>query len=178
MRPSRDIPRYLSRKLLRMFTSPLFVRFSELSEETSSELIENICLHLDPFPELVAITHAISVAMLYGACREPLSADSIYLKPGMTLYLTFIGFEGCAYLTTIDSKPPASCSKMLQVQDELLVCRDHFAIRDIRNSRDPHHHGGMGDQSLFYHTLKVREIGRKASKLGIFSDVCAIRVCR
>jgi hypothetical protein len=94
----------------------------------------------------------------------------------MTLSMTFGRFEGCAYLTTIEVNPVARCNKRLQVQDELLICRDHFAIRDICSTRDQRHNGGMRDQSLFYRTLKVREIGRKGSTIRIFSDVGAIRL--
>ena len=164
VRPQRDFSKFISRRILRMFTSPLLARFSP-------ELVENICLYLDPYPELVAIVYAISVAKQYRTCLEPSWTDAKLIKAGMTLHMTFNTFDGRAYLTTIDLNPSARCSKMLQVQDELLICRDHFAIRDIYNISDQRHRGGMGDRSLFYHALNVREIGRKGLNIQAFSDV-------
>ena len=40
-----------------MFISPLLA--------LSDELVENICIYLDPFPELVAFKYAISAAIQY-----------------------------------------------------------------------------------------------------------------
>ncbi|OQV10636.1 hypothetical protein CLAIMM_14603 [Cladophialophora immunda] len=158
--------KFLSQNLLKMLTSPLFEKFNELSVETG--LIENICFYLDPFPELVAITYASSLRVRKKSHR-PFWTD-VNLKPGMSLYMTFQKFEGCAYVTNIDTEPSAMPGKVLRVQDELLVCRDHFAIQDVCGTSDPLHSQRVRGQPVFYHRINLRQIGTKQLNIRSFSD--------
>jgi hypothetical protein len=164
VRPERE--GFLSEHLLKRFTLPSLPNLNTLPPET----IKDICFYLDPYPELVAITYALSVAIRYKTHRTHSWTD-LDLKPGMTLYMTFSNFERCTYLTNIDNKPSAKYDKMLQVQDEFQVCRDHFAIQDIHGTGDRLYGHNVRGESVFYQTINLRKIGRKELKIRGFSDV-------
>ncbi len=164
--------KFLSKRLLKMLTFPLSKRISQLP----MELIENICSYIEPFPELVAILYAVSVAIRYRRRHDPSWLDVKSLKPGANLHLTFSNFEGCAYLTNIDANPTLEQSKVLQVQDELLICRDHFAILDIYGSSNQLDNIRTRRQSVFYHTINLRKTGTKELKICVFSDVGTSRL--
>lgn len=109
--------------------------------------------------------------MRYRERRAPSWIDVQHIKVGTTLYMSFSNFEGRTYLTDININPCATSSKALVAQDELLICRDHFAIQNIYGSADRPGNLEARGQSVFYHTINLRQVGSKELTIRGFSDV-------
>lgn len=89
----------------------------------------------------------------------------------MALHMAFSNFQGCEYLFHINIAPSTSWTRSIKVQDQLLVCRDHFAVLDICSGVDEVHRLGMTKPSTFYQTINLRKTGITELKIRVFSDV-------
>ena len=167
VRPARNTPRYLSQHLQAMYTP-----FQ--NQLLPFDVIRHICDYLEPFPELVAITYAISTAVRYAKRRRPGWTEINTLKAGMTLYLSYGSFEGCTYLTNVGISPSGQRSKALPIRDQVFVCRDHFAIQDIYTTSVEPSSGVMGTHPVYHHTIDLAKPGTKELNVRGFSDVGAI----
>lgn len=166
IRPETITSKSLARSLLDFFSAPFLDKFRPYPV-----LIEEICTYLDPFPELTALTYAVSIARQYFKSSGYTWTDALSLKPGITLYMTFNTFQGYEYLSHMDVNQSASWTKSIKVQDQLLVCRDHFAILDFCTSVDAVRRLGLAKPLAFYQTIALRKTGVKELKLRGFSDV-------
>jgi hypothetical protein len=157
---------FLSKRLWMFFDSFSMKKIYQL------HLLENICSYLDPWPELAALTYAIPVATRYRKRHVPSWIDIPALGNRVTLYLTFGMFDGQMYLTSINNHRPAGKARKMVIQNQLLICRDHFAIVDIYGSSDQVDGHRWKNQDLFYHTIHLQDIGSQPSRCQAFSDVC------
>lgn len=135
--------------------------------ELLPELIKKICHYLDPFPELIALRYAVSVAVRYEKRRGPHWTIATPLRPGLTLYLTYDGFDGRNYLTALDHKPLRGSTKVVHVHEDIIVCRDHFGIVDVVSASDVVHVSHARQRSDFYQRISIKQY----TGLRGFSDV-------
>lgn len=148
---------------------PGFFRTASLEHtiELLPELIQKICCYLDPFPELIALRYAVTVAARYQKRRGPHWTSATPLMPGFTLYLTYDGFDGRTYLTALDHKPPGGSTKVVHVHEDIIVCRDHFGVVDVVNASDVVHVSHTRQRSDFYQRISIQQY----TSLRGFSDV-------
>jgi hypothetical protein len=95
------------------------------------------------------------------------------VKPGMSLYMTFRRFNGCAYLSDLATKSSRRRTKMLQVQNDLIVCRDQFGILNILSANEPHPGPYEEERQIFYHRIRLGDGGMEGIRIRAFSDVSA-----
>jgi hypothetical protein len=162
---SRDTTIFLSQNFLGLFSSVSLDKLFKLSPE----LFKRVCLFLDPFPELVALTYAVLVVNRYRKRRGPHWTGTDILTPGMTLHLTFTDFDGRHYLTGFSPKPLANSTRVVHVQDDLIIRRDNFAVLGLVSAHDLVGKPSAQGCSIFYHRISLKQDARIRG----FSDVGA-----
>jgi hypothetical protein len=168
-RPRRDPATFLTENFPRLFTSTVLEQLFELA----TEILREVFSYLDPFPELIAITYAASVIKTYKNRHGPYWTGLKLIKPGMSLYMTFRRFNECAYLSHLATKSSRRRTKILQVQNDLIVCRDQFGILNILNANEPHPGPYEEERQIFYHRIRLEDGGKEGIRIRAFSDVSA-----
>ncbi|RMD39442.1 hypothetical protein DV735_g5684, partial [Chaetothyriales sp. CBS 134920] len=133
------------------------------------DVLNIICAYMDPFPELISIIQALPLFGRYVKCGRPYWSSITRLKPGMTVFLTFDQARGADYLSslrTTDGSP--SQTRALVLQDDIIVCRDHFGIRGLYCGKDYPSHENPGN--CFYYTIALGRRGAAPSALLLFKD--------
>lgn len=165
----RDPVTFLTQNLPMLFTSTVLEKLFELAPEILSQVFS----HLDPFPELIAITYAALVIKVYNNRLGPHWTSIELVKPGMSLYMAFRRFNGCSYLSDLAANSSRHRTKRLQVQDDLLVCRDQFGIVNILSTNEPCPGSYEEGRQIFYHRIRLGDRGIDGIGIRAFSDVGA-----
>lgn len=136
-----------------------------------SEILRDIYIYLDPFPELIAITYAVFVTKVYKNRLGPHWTCTELVMPGITLYMSFTSFNGGTYLSDLATTPSTNRTKPVQVEEDLIVCRDELPILNILGTHELRRTSHIVARQIFYQRIKVKHGGMDRIGLRAFSDV-------
>ncbi|EXJ57308.1 hypothetical protein A1O7_07655 [Cladophialophora yegresii CBS 114405] len=137
-----------------------------------AHVLLSICAYLDPFPELISIIQTLPLLTQYTKRDAPSWSWISGLRPGMTLFMTFDRAQGIEYVSRLDTiENDPGRSRPLLLGHELLVCQDHFGIRNLYSPADQLTPPPKNPDTLFYQRIPLREPPASSSSLDLFSDV-------
>ena len=134
-----------------------------------TEVVMNIWSNLNPCPEMIAFLRMEIVSKVFGSSSQPHLISVRYPRPGFSLRLKYGEFVGKFYLLNPGARK-YDREKIIRFEDEMVICRDHFAVTDIL-SINQSLQSTTGPQTVHYQHINLRHLAVEHAEIQGVSDV-------